>query len=533
MALYLGDDIIGKVLVVAQSSGGTDTSDATLSSNAQMLSPYTAYSKGVKYTGSIVTRSSANVTASGKTVTVQAGYYASQVTRDVSTVTLATPTISVNTSTGLITATQTQSAGYVSAGTTTATSQLSVQAATTITPGSSSQTAVAANKYTTGAVTVAAVTASSPTFTNNGTYTPDPGEYYDEVTVSVSGGGTINNQNKSVTPTESEQSVTYDSGYTGLGTVTVGAISSTYVGTGIARKDSSNLSASGATVTAPAGYYASDATKSVASGSATAPATISGTSATLSTGTNTITLSKTISVTPSVTAGYVSSGTAGNSSVSLTASVTTQAAQTLYPSSTDQTISSGRYLTGTQTFKAVTTTNLTASNIKSGVVVEVGDSSDSDRILSVTGTYTGGGGSGLTYESGTYTPTADTARPTISFTGSHTSPPMLVLMSDTSSASGITSNSNTIFCYENVYEAFSSGYPYSTSATRYGVASYTYRSSNGSTTASVQVQYSGTGTSTSYASYWVTNSAFYPYSNSTSRYWRKNRNYKWVAVWAP
>lgn len=129
------------------------------------------------------------------------------------------------------------------------------------------------------------------------------------------------------------------------------------------------------------------------SGFATAPATISGTSATVSTGTNTLTLSKTVSVTPSVTAGYVSSGTAGNSSVSLTANITTQAAQTIHPSSSDQTIASGRYLTGAQTIKAVTTTNLTAANIKSGVVVQIGDSTDADCVASVTGTYEGSGGS--------------------------------------------------------------------------------------------------------------------------------------------
>ena len=136
------------------------------------------------------------------------------------------------------------------------------------------------------------------------------------------------------------------------------------------------------------------ATASVASGTVTAPASITGTSATVSTGTNTLTLSKTVSVTPSVTtAGYVSSGTAGNSSVSLTASVTTQAAQTIYPSASDQTITGSKYLTGTQTIKGVTTTNLTADNIKSGVTVQIGDSADSDRVASVTGTYTGGGGS--------------------------------------------------------------------------------------------------------------------------------------------
>ena len=165
------------------------------------------------------------------------------------------------------------------------------------------------------------------------------------------------------------------------------------VPTGTART-SADLTVSGATVTAPAGLYASSASKSVASGSVTAPSTITGTSATVSTGTNTLTLSKTVSVTPSVTtAGYVSSGTAGNSSVSLTASVTTQATQTIYPSTSDQTINSGRYLTGTQTIKGVAVSNtLTADNVKSGVTITIGDSADADRITSVTGTYSGGGG---------------------------------------------------------------------------------------------------------------------------------------------
>lgn len=135
----------------------------------------------------------------------------------------------------------------------------------------------------------------------------------------------------------------------------------------IASKSSSDLTASGATVTAPAGYYASNATKSVASGSATAPNSISGTSASVSTSTNTITLSKTISVTPSVTAGYVSSGTAGNSSVSLTASVTTKGATTYTPTTTNQTIASGTYLTGTQTISG--DANLVSGNIVSGKTI--------------------------------------------------------------------------------------------------------------------------------------------------------------------
>lgn len=135
----------------------------------------------------------------------------------------------------------------------------------------------------------------------------------------------------------------------------------------IPTKTSSDLTVSGATVTTPAGYYATNATKTVASGSATAPATISGTSASVSTGTNTITLSKMVSVTPSVTAGYVSSGTAGNSNVSLTASVTTKAAATITPTTSNQEIAAGTYLTGKQTILG--DANLVSGNIVDGVSI--------------------------------------------------------------------------------------------------------------------------------------------------------------------
>jgi hypothetical protein len=130
---------------------------------------------GNKITGTIATKTSSNLTASGATVTVPAGYYASQSTKSVATATQATPSVSID-SNGKITASATQTAGYVSAGTKTGTKQMTTQAAKTVTPSTSSQTAVEKNVYTTGVVTVAAIPSSyiipsgTKTITANGTY---------------------------------------------------------------------------------------------------------------------------------------------------------------------------------------------------------------------------------------------------------------------------------------------------------------------------------------------------------------------------
>lgn len=160
---------------------------------------------------------------------------------------------------------------------------------------------------------------------------------------------------------------TISTGDSMLSSVTAyGSEGTKYTGT-IASKSGTDLTALGDTVTVPAGYYSTQATKAVASGSATPASTISATGATVTTDTNTLTLSKSVSNTPTVSAGYVSSGTAGNSSVSLTATVSTKGATTYTPTTSNQTIASGTYLTGVQTISG--DANLVSSNIKSGVSI--------------------------------------------------------------------------------------------------------------------------------------------------------------------
>ena len=88
-------------------------------------------------------------------------------------------------------------------------------------------------------------------YTQNGEYTVTPEEGVDgfsEIDVTVNIPSDVNNQNKTVSPSTSSQSVSADSGYSGLGTVTVNAVTSSIdnnISAGNIKKDVTILGVTG------------------------------------------------------------------------------------------------------------------------------------------------------------------------------------------------------------------------------------------------------------------------------------------------
>ena len=215
----------------------------------------------------------------------------------------------------------------------------------------------------------------------------------------VSGGSSgVKLQSKTVTPSENIQTVNPDSSYDALSSVTVEAISNTYIGSSVTKKSAATYTPGTSDQSIASGQYL-NGTQTIKGDSNLTAANIksgvkifnvTGSYAGSSSGGNTPNL-QTKTVTPSESTQTVSpdSGYDGLSKVTVNAisstyigsDVTKKSAATYIPKTTNQSIASGQYLSGTQTIKG--DANLVAGNIKSGV-----------SIFGVTGTYAGGGSSG-------------------------------------------------------------------------------------------------------------------------------------------
>ena len=562
-----------------------------------------------EYVGSSVPRkSSTDLTASGGTVSVPSGFYESNASKAVQTGTEGTPTATKGTVSNhaiAVTPSVTNAEGYISGNTKTGTAV---------------------------SVSASEVTSGNKAITSNGNNI----DVVNYATVSVnvpSQGVTLQTKSKTYTPTESQQTdtITADTGYDGLDEVdvTVDAISSSYVGSGIDRKDSTDLTASGATVTAPAGYYESSATKTVASGSATTPATTITANPTISvssSGLITASVSASQSITPTVSAGYVTSGTSGTvtASGSKTEQLTARTSSDLtvsgatvtapagyYNSSASKSVSSmtlpsatssshtgtakatisrstsaqylniptgynstAQYYTvsavpngteGTPTATKGTVSNHSVSvtpsvtnsegyisgGTKTGTAVSVSASElvSGSETKTANGTYdvttlaqlivnvSGGGSSGLEYETGTWTPESDTASEWISFSKAHTTPPFFYAIWDATDTYDSTNYTNQCNVFFQADHFFGSGIKITSTTTRYGYMGGWYRNTSATGFSNfssyTQSAWTSTGTTQYYPAYWVSTTGIRANQNSTSRYWRANRTYKWLAIWAP
>ena len=216
----------------------------------------------------------------------------------------------------------------------------------------------------------------------------------------VTGGASgVKLQSKTVTPSENTQTVNPDSSYDALSSVTVEAISNTYIGSSVTKKSAATYTPGTSDQSIASGQYLSGTQTikgdaNLVAGNIKSGVSIFGVSGTYtgssSGGSGSVSLqSKTVSPSERTQTVKPDSGYGGLSQVTVNAisttyvgsGVTKKAATTYTPSTSNQTIAASQYLSGAQTIKG--DANLVAGNIKSGV-----------SIFGVTGTYAGGGSSG-------------------------------------------------------------------------------------------------------------------------------------------
>lgn len=209
-------------------------------------------------------------------------------------------------------------------------------------------------------------------------------------------------QSKTVSPSESAQTIKADYGYDGLSQVTVNAVSRTYVGSGVTKKSAATYTPGTSDQSIASGQYLNGTQTIKGDSNLTAGNirngvkifNVTGSYAGSSSSGGSSPRLQTKTATPSESTQTISpdSGYDGLSSVTVNAisrtyvgsGVTKKAAATYTPKTSDQSIAASQYLSGAQTIKG--DANLVAGNIKSGV-----------SIFGVTGNYAGsssGGSSG-------------------------------------------------------------------------------------------------------------------------------------------
>lgn len=174
-------------------------------------------------------------------------------------------------------------------------------------------------------------------------------------------------QSKTVTPTESEQVIFPDNDYNGLSEVTVKAISSTYVGSGVIRQAGKTIiPSSSEQVAVEAGVYTTGQIKVAA-----APSGTDISDATLTSGAQMLD-------------GVIGYGAQGK----VIGTIPSKQAEIYTPEETEQTISAGQYLAGEQTIAAIPSDYVGSGVTRQGEKTVI--PTDTEQIAVESGVYTTG-----------------------------------------------------------------------------------------------------------------------------------------------
>ena len=146
------------------------------------------------------------------------------------------------------------------------------------------------------------------------------------------------------------------------------------------------------------------------------------------------------------------------------------------------------------------------------------DTNLSDAVHTLGAGY-GGGGSGLVYEEGTYTATAN-GNPTISFSGSHSTAPIFVAFADATGTAQTEANAGIACAFVRLDAFVPGGVPYS-EGTSDGMFAAIYHGTSAD---------GGAGGNRAISSN-VSTSDFTPFFGTSARTCRSGRTYKWIAIW--
>lgn len=267
--------------------------------------------------------------------------------------------------------------------------------ATTVIPSETEQIAIQNGRYANGTIKVAAITptyvgsgiTTNPTITtnvsNNNHRTNIPAGYYStNKQIVISGFGAT-----TVIPSETTQTLDINGKYAN-GDVTVAAITSTYVGSGVTTNPT--ITVFGPSVTIPAGYYSSEQTKTIPDAvlntiAVTPGITILVDSSGLITSKNTLTSIRGRDCVD--TAGYVNSAKGINLTIdyaTTTYQLTTQSATTVTPSGSTQTLNvNGKYMTGNITVNPIPSQYIVPSGTLTITSVDITTTFDATSYASV------------------------------------------------------------------------------------------------------------------------------------------------------